>query len=565
MGAMKIHSGIKILWLLALAEGLAATLLSIFWGQANGLGSRLWKAATAGDLLFWLALALGGGIFLFPPRAGRFLEPVSAWLGAASGRAALKAGLFVLGLLSAEFFLFSFMFLPEFTRWYAAWGLLLALQGGLFLSLIPRRAAAEGARWRLPSSRGFTPRQRQVLWVLAVILALNFFLAIPGNLHGTRDAGNFIDKGEDEVVIYPILTTMLTPGEDVRTSLYRFVEYDDYHYGYPFYLASALVILPSRLIFGAGFADQYLVNLLLLRQLISVLPMLLSALLVTYLATRFRSLPMALMVLVLILTLPAVVRNERAFWHPDGMAVLCVVLTLFFLDRDRLRFGPDFYLAAVFCGLAAAIRLVGFFFFLAVAGTLAAGWLRGRGFGRMFLAGAGFAVVMGLTLLLSNPFLFDPGARARMMDTMNQKSGEMAQGYGDFDPHDIYHTGWSAWLPFWAKDYAAPWFLGLLALALDGAALSRAEGGFPALLLGWTAAMGGYMVYFVAVKSWQYGLPVFVPFFGAFAFLPGLLNRLGRRFQQQRVFHWAVTGVVWLVFLVQLAINGMGIIEILKI
>jgi hypothetical protein len=39
------------------------------------------------------------------------------------------------------------------------------------------------------------------------------------------------------------------------------------------------------------------------------------------------------------LSIRAVVRMNIQFWHPDALSVLAVVVTLFFLERDRLRFG----------------------------------------------------------------------------------------------------------------------------------------------------------------------------------------------------------------------------------
>lgn len=64
---------------------------------------------------------------------------------------------------------------------------------------------------------------------------------------------------------------------------------------------------------------------------------------------------------------------------------------------------------------------------------------------------------MAATILLSNPFLLDAGARGRMLATMAEKSGEMAAGYGGADPHQIYRTGWEVWysLPVFIPFYGA--------------------------------------------------------------------------------------------------------------
>jgi hypothetical protein len=552
-----------VLWLSTLLQGLAALLYSFYWGLVlgQGLGSSLWLSVTGIAFCLWLGFLLIGGFFhlkhtrIFP------LNLIQEKLAAPDGRLQCMAVFIILGLASFEFVLLSFMFLPTYFRWFALWGILLGIQGWLLLRVQPGSADRSDG-WKLPNISRFSQSQKRVMWILSAILALNFILMIPTNLYGTEDAGRFLATGEDEVVIYPILTTMYQPADDFRLSLYRWIEYDDYHYGYPFYVFSALVVLPSRIISGPEFGSHYRMNLLLLRQFVSVLPLLLSAFLITYLATRFRSLTISIMILLLILTIPAVVRYERAFWHPDALALLFVVLTLFFLDRDRLRFGNDFYLAAVCCGLASAIRLVGFFFFLSVAGYLLVGWMRGKSFGRIVSAGAGFLALMCMAILLANPYMFDAGARGRMSDILSQKSYEMANGYGDPDPHAIYQTGWETWLPFLAKDFAPPWFVGFLLLSTAAAAVFDRRSPFPALLLGWVVAMGGYLIYFVAVKSYQYGLPVFVPLMGSVAFLPEMLKNMNNVAFQHGFPQKFLTGAVHLFFLVQCILNINAIVRL---
>jgi hypothetical protein len=283
----------------------------------------------------------------------------------------------------------------------------------------------------------------------------------------------------------------------------------------------------------------------------------LAALVFTYLATRFRSLPAGLLVFLLILSVPGVVRSGLRFWHPDGLAVLFVAMTFYFLRRDRLRLGANFYLAALFCGLATAVRLVGFFFVLAVAAYLLAGFLRERSWPRALLAGSGFIAILGLTILLSNPFLFDAGARGRMLATMTEKSTEMARGYNEPDPEQVYRTGWNAWAPFFEKDYAPTWFSAFLLLSAGLAALFAKERAFPALLLGWVAVMGGYLVFFVAAKAFQYSLPLFMPFYAAAFALPQVFLARSRLAASWKM-PWTKKAIVVLTYglcLLQLGIN----------
>ena len=201
------------------------------------------------------------------------------------------------------------------------------------------------------------------------------------------------------MVIYPILVDTLTAGETFSATLYHIFIYEDYHYGYPFYALSQLVLLPVALLAGAGFAERTQLNLLLLRQLVSVLPLLLAGLVAVGIATRLRSTWKAALLYLVILTAPGIYTYNIRFWHPDGLNALFVVLVIFFLARDRLRFGRNFYLAAVLCGLSIATRLYGAFFFLSVGGCLLAGLLQKRiRFRQALLHGVGFILVMAAVL-----------------------------------------------------------------------------------------------------------------------------------------------------------------------
>jgi hypothetical protein len=314
--------------------------------------------------------------------------------------------------------------------------------------------------------RSWTPTQQRVFWTLIVIGLIYFAAFIPINLQNADDPHTFFLHGGDEYVTYPVVVTMLTPGDTFHTSMYRLFIYEDYHYGYPFYALSALVLLVPRLVFGGSFAGHTRINLLLLRQMASVLPMILSIFVLVYIVTRFKSWARAVSIFVVLLLIPGVVKYNERFWHPDSLLLLFIVLTFYFLQRDRLRFGRNFYLAAVTCGLATATKLYGFLFFLAVGGYLLAGLVyRVLGFRKMILAGLLFVLTMSVTVLLANPFLIDSEARARMVEIMQDKNAEMAHGYNEPDPQHIYRTGLEVWIPFRATLHARLLFLLLVSRA----------------------------------------------------------------------------------------------------
>ena len=138
----------------------------------------------------------------------------------------------------------------------------------------------------------------------------------------------------DEAAVLPYVQQMITPAPTLNLALRHFVFYEYYYYGFPYFGASAMLLLPLRWL---GLLGNISLVMLILRQFISVLPMLAALLLLVYMQDGFRSYRSPVL-FAFLLAVPAVVQNNL-WWHPDGIAFLLVVLTLFFLKRDNLRFG----------------------------------------------------------------------------------------------------------------------------------------------------------------------------------------------------------------------------------
>ena len=126
--------------------------------------------------------------------------------------------------------------------------------------------------------------QKRTLLILVIIGVLYFCALIPANLTGAETA-DMLDVFEvDEYAQYPHLIRMLTPSDSLYQTLRNFFIYLHYYYGYPFYFWSAIFVLPLKLIPGV-FPDNTRVIVCVLRQCISVLPMILSAGLLVWIAT----------------------------------------------------------------------------------------------------------------------------------------------------------------------------------------------------------------------------------------------------------------------------------------
>jgi 4-amino-4-deoxy-L-arabinose transferase-like glycosyltransferase len=353
------------------------------------------------------------------------------------------------------------------------------------------------------------------VWIVAVLGLAYFICFLLPNSRGASDIPHFVSG--DEAVTYPYVVHMLEPSQDIHELWWRLIIYGDYHYGYPFYLASFLSLLPLRLASGNLFFDRVQLNLLILRQMISVLPMILAAMVLVYLQTRFRKPLAAAGLLLFLFSIPGVVRQNIQWWHPDALAVLAVVLTIFFLDRDRLRFGRNFWLAAVFCGLATAIKLQGVFFFLTIPGYVLAGLIkkvvRWKG---AALAALGFVLLMSVTIVASNPFLFYASQREKLVRVQAEKQQEITFGYAHDDPA-AYQKGPQFWV--WTLDnrYGPVPLLLLLAAGLAAGCLWGSRRGLSLLILSWSIPLSLYLFYFVAPKPDHYWLPVMLPLFSTAA------------------------------------------------
>ncbi len=349
------------------------------------------------------------------------------------------------------------------------------------------------------------------VWIVGV-LGLAYFLSfIPPNARGASDIPHFVTG--DEAVTYPYVVNMLEPSQDIHELWWRLIIYGDYHYGYPFYLASFLSLLPLRLATGDLFFANVQLNLLILRQVISVLPIILAAMVLVYLQTRFRKPLVAAGLLLFLLFIPGVVRQNIQWWHPDALAVLAVVLTIFFLDRDRLRFGWNFWLAAVFCGLATAIKLQGVFFALTIPGYILAGTIKKAiRWKRASLVAAGFVMLMCVTIVASNPFLFYASQREKLVRVQAEKQQEITFGYAHDDPA-AYQKGPQFWTWTLENRYGPVPLLLLLAAGLAAGCAWGSRRGLSLLILSWSIPLSLYLFYFVAPKPDHYWLPVMLPLF----------------------------------------------------
>jgi len=354
--------------------------------------------------------------------------------------------------------------------------------------------------------------QSRVFLSLLFIGAVYFFLFVPVNALGARDQTMISIFAPDEFAQYSHPMRMLDqPGNTLKQSIYRFIAYQHYYYGYPFYFYSAVAaLLPLKLI-GLG-STAY--NILLLRQLVSVLPMIAAVMLLVYMQTKFQSYLRSISLFIFLLTIPAVFQNDT-WWHPESLVFLFIVLTFYFLYKDNLSFGKYFYLSAIACGLAVATKLIGLFFFLAIPAYIALGWRQGRiSLTNAIKFSVAFVALMAVTFAVSNPFILFASEREAAFKIQSRQSESMSDGFVL-----SYAKGPAAWIPLITENYAQPLFL-LIGFVALGIGVAKKETRLLSLLIAlWAIPFTLYLLFAIAIKPKHFFIPILLPVFSTLPFL----------------------------------------------
>lgn len=353
--------------------------------------------------------------------------------------------------------------------------------------------------------------KKKSFWLLVILGILIFAVYIPINNKGAGDDHELARNSVDENFQYPFLIHMITPGETAAETRWRLISYAHYIYGYPFYVASALVAAPVQMKYAENTELQVQLIVLLERQFVSVLPMLLAIGVFTYLTTRFRSPWLSAAVFLFLCSIPGIVRQNIWWWHPDALAILSTALTFLFLDRDNGRFGKNYYVAAIFCGLAISIKTIGIFFAPVIAYLLIIALIQKMlSWRHAILAGLGFLGIITAVVFLTNPLMFIPSALERIIQVRVDHNHFFTHGWADNDP---YAVGWTAWQPVLNGWYGSFLFLGFALAAHVYNALHGEISRISRLFLAWIIPFSLYIIYIIAIKPDHYWMPVMLPLF----------------------------------------------------
>jgi hypothetical protein len=349
----------------------------------------------------------------------------------------------------------------------------------------------------------FNPRQKRIFLILIAMAIADFILMIKPNAAASLNLAMVRMFEPDETAQLTPLLNMLAPADSLVQTLKNFFLYQYYFYGFPFFGISALTILPLKL---AGALGSIPLVMLTLRQAVSVLPMLIALLMLVYLQDGFRTYR-SVVLYAFLLSVPAVLANHF-WWHVDSLVFLMIVLVMYFLVKDDLRFGRNFLIAAALTGCATATKLMGVYFFLTIASLLVIGFVQQKvPFKKLLTSALLFLGIMGLAYLVSNPFLASYWAREEYKLIFSRQMSMLSEGYGV-----VYEKGPAQAWPI-MRQYYGEWFFLLAALAAALWGMFKSPNKLlHVIILAWLIPLSISVIWFTHFK-YQYWLPAALPLF----------------------------------------------------
>lgn len=354
---------------------------------------------------------------------------------------------------------------------------------------------------------GPVEKEKKSHYILFLIIISAFSLYLYGVLNKTGSANLAMVRifEPDEAAVIPVIQSMVTPKANLESFLREFVFYGYYFYGFPFFGLSGLVALPFQ---WASQLNNIQALMLTLRQVISVLPMLIGLFILVYLQDGFKTFRSIFLYLFLLI-IPATLQN--GLWlHPDGLIVLLSSVILFLLVMDNRSLGKNFFLSAAICGIMIATKVVGAFFFLAVGVTVIWSLIEQKvTWKRALLSSGAYILILAFFFVLANPFLLSPWARTEYLNVARKQADLLAYGYGV-----VYEKGLKSLSPT-LRHYYGEFFFLISTLVLVFLGLFNKQRRFlSALILSWFFPLTIYVFFFSHFK-YQYWLPVALPMFSS--------------------------------------------------
>ena len=155
--------------------------------------------------------------------------------------------------------------------------------------------------------------RKWIVLSLALISLIAFFIFAIPNSKGSENLAMVTMFEPDESAMYWIPKRMVAPQPNLVHTVYRFIAYGFYSYGWPQFVPSAIVY---KILTWFGQGDNMPLVMLSWRQFITVVPMIVSLWVLVYLQDQFKTWR-SVALFIFLLNVPAVVQNGY-WWYPVG-------------------------------------------------------------------------------------------------------------------------------------------------------------------------------------------------------------------------------------------------------
>jgi hypothetical protein len=212
------------------------------------------------------------------------------------------------------------------------------------------------------------------------------------------------------------------------------------------------------------------------------------------------------------------------------------------------------------------IKLWGAFFVFPVALYLLIGLFKKKlRIKKAVLLGAGFILLMGFTLVVTNPGLLIPAVLKGWTRAIFGHLSNRTVGYDDPTNSGVYIKDYATWMKAFKENYLQEYYFYLCFAALGVYSFLGKRKWLAHILLAWCLPLTFFLVNFIATKSYWYIMVLLIPLYPAPFLLISLLEEKGNAFVQKWSEKKWLKAAVWLVVLA-LSISQMttNIIKILR-
>ncbi|MFH1456492.1 MAG: hypothetical protein ABIF17_00045 [Patescibacteria group bacterium] len=392
----------------------------------------------------------------------------------------------------------------------------------------------------------FNKKEKNIVIIVGIVSFLFLISFTFINYYGTKGMEMLSLANLDEYYQYIKVAEMISSDGSM-------LNYDYFYYGYPFFLISALAILPIKIFQYITHIDfnNIAANIFILRQLGTILT--LSAFLILiYMWTKFKYLWLSILLLIF-LTISAPIITLNSWWHPDNLSFLFIILTIFFLYQDSLKFKKYFYLAAISCGLATGTKLLGVFFVLTIPMYLIYGIIKKKiTFKKAIFLGIVFITIKFITIFLSNPLLLTRDGFNKYYSIHVNQAKNLDQGW-------ITKGSKSTWLIV-LKSFGS-YFSYIIALgAVIYGTIQKKDFKFKLLSLltiSWILPYALYLYFIVDMIRWMYALPIIIPLLASLGFV--FNNLFKKKNNSKRKIDYLIAIILIAIFIFQIPIIKNGI------